>query len=451
MYFWVLCVLLGAAALLGGGSRGDILSLLILRPLGAASFVVGLSGIYRERAKGAKWPILLCFGWLGWAVLQLLPLPPALWTLLPGRELVVAGGVLAGVSDGWRPISLTPDLTVAGIFAALLPVAAFLLALRCDARERRTLFVFVGIVIIFSGLLGVIQILGPVDSPLYFYKITNPGIAVGLFANRNHQATALVLAIPIIALLLSPKDSARPGKTHWPVLIFAGSLLLLVPLILLTGSRSGLVTMGVALLPIAYTMRSTWNKSPWLKVATLAIVAGIVAVVALLARSDKATTFSRLTAGGDRAELRFRVWPDIWEMALSNLPTGTGMGSFQSVYQIGEREANLGPAYFNHAHNDWLETLLTGGFPASLVVLAFGAWVITVVFKTRRMRGRQNGSAEAQRQTAALIIFIFGIASLVDYTLRVPFLACLFAISVACLIPPRERGAKHVENPKSLV
>src|SRR3546814_18783044 len=54
-----------------------------------------------------------------------------------------------------------------------------------------------------SGGLGLAQVIGPRDGPLYLYEITNNGSAVGLFANRNHQAALLACLFPMLAVYAS--------------------------------------------------------------------------------------------------------------------------------------------------------------------------------------------------------------------------------------------------------
>ena len=49
-----------------------------------------------------------------------------------------------------------------------------------------------------SVVLGVLQVTGG-DGSWYFYRITNLGVAVGAFANGNHFATLLLVAIPALA------------------------------------------------------------------------------------------------------------------------------------------------------------------------------------------------------------------------------------------------------------
>ena len=49
-------------------------------------------------------------------------------------------------------------------------------------------------------VLGLWQMLEGPDSPLYFYTLSNRGLAVGWFANRNHLASFLASCVPMVAL-----------------------------------------------------------------------------------------------------------------------------------------------------------------------------------------------------------------------------------------------------------
>src|SRR3546814_782372 len=128
-------------------------------------------------------------------------------------------------------------------------------------------------------------------------------------------------------------------------------------------------------------------------------------------------------------ELRLQLLQPIWEIIGTYFPFGAGLGTFPDVYKVHEPFELLSVAYVNHAHNDLLEFVLEGGL-AAVVVLLIGivAWVIGVT----RLR---SGEAEVGRsillgRLGAAIILILGIASIVDYPLRVPSLSAVFIIAM---------------------
>jgi O-antigen ligase len=124
----------------------------------------------------------------------------------------------------------------------------------------------------------------------------------------------------------------------------------------------------------------------------------------------------------------------MFEMIKAYWPLGTGMGSFEIVYRLHEPAELLSPQYMNHAHNDWLELILTGGLPAAaLMGFAIVAW------GTKVLRNERAGDADLfapLRRAGAAILLILSLASISDYPLRTPFLLTLFAIAVVWMWAP---------------
>ena len=72
-------------------------------------------------------------------LLQLVRLPPMLWTLLPGRGAFAAAYREANISLPWLPISLDPAATWRSFLALAPPVAVFLATALLGFRTRRNL------------------------------------------------------------------------------------------------------------------------------------------------------------------------------------------------------------------------------------------------------------------------------------------------------------------------
>jgi O-antigen ligase len=123
-------------------------------------------------------------------------------------------------------------------------------------------------------------------------------------------------------------------------------------------------------------------------------------------------------------------------------PLGSGFGSFVEVYQIDEPDQLLDMVYVNHAHNDWLETVLTGGlFGALLLAIVVIAWVRRAASAFRTPLNEQREPAFAR--LGLVIILMMGLASLADYPLRVPSLAFIFVIAAFWASAP---GAARSKN-----
>ena len=133
-------------------------------------------------------------------------------------------------------------------------------------------------------------------------------------------------------------------------------------------------------------------------------------------------------------------------MAREYFPWGSGFGSFPDVFKVWEPEEALGFTYTNHAHNDWLELLMTGGVPAMLlllVVVAAWGWRTYVAWRVMKPATREARYA----RMASILVLMLALASVVDYPLRVPSMMG-FAVVLALWLHrdsalPRDDAAKN--------
>ena len=117
-----------------------------------------------------------------------------------------------------------------------------------------------------------------------------------------------------------------------------------------------------------------------------------------------------------------------WKWQENIFLSDQGIGSFAEVYQVDEGFAFLSPEYLNHAHNDWIEIILTGGAPAALLaILALIAWG----WQAKRVLFQPSSSRRNMLygKLGAVIMFIVALGSVSDYPLRVPSITVLFVIA----------------------
>jgi O-antigen ligase len=437
--------LLAACFFLGGSARGNVASLMILRPISILLLGFGLWHLRWSQVKAHRFLVALALAILAIPALQMIPLPPEVWSNLPGRDLVMEIDRVAGLGRIWRPLSLTPDASRNALYAAVVPFTVLILGIQLSFEERSRLLPMVLILCGVSALLGLLQTLGDPQGPLYFYDVTNNGSAVGLFANRNHQALLLAMMLPILALLARGSGAGA----HVRRLIALASGLALLPLILITGSRAGLIVAGVALLAIPLilgrvrrsaseapvTKSGRINALPFAWQAGLVLAGSCLIVLTLWLGRDVA--WDRMLASESAGEDRFKILPTLISMILAYAPAGTGMGSFMQIYQVHEPDALLTPKYMNHAHNDWLEVLLDGGAVAALLLAI--AIIGFLIQSKRAFSVRAASSAPVQFARLGLVmVLLSALASVSDYPLRVPSLASLFTLAVlwaSCTLP----------------
>lgn len=435
MQLLVLCGFLLIVFLTGGSSRADASSILLLRPISFLVLGYGFISLSQVHIRN-YWPlVLIAVATVVLTALHLMPLPAVLWHALPGRQIIMEIDHLTGLGEIWRPLSFDPQATRNALMALATPCAVLILAIQLKEREHKALLTFVLGLGILTAVWALLQLLGSPRGPLYLYDLTNYGSAVGLFANRNHQAVFLASLVPLMYCWTqlahgSWKDiSSDRGRR---VSAAGAGALLLIPLTLIAGSRAGLLALilsicitaaGMILVSMGGGRRKQRRRSMLTRIAPIAtatVVLGTLAFLTISLGRDRA--FERLIGTDPIANLRADLLPVTWDIAVEHLPWGTGIGSFDDVFRIYEADALLGPEYVNHAHNDALEIFMTGG-AFGVLIMAFGG----AIFAFRSWSIARGGIADiraniwpAAALTALGILFI---ASLVDYPLRTPAMA----------------------------
>ncbi|HWV59183.1 MAG TPA: O-antigen ligase family protein [Sphingopyxis sp.] len=437
--------------LTGGGSRSDIASLPLLRG-GAVLFACwAMVGLQRADWRRVRVPLILLLALTTWTAIQLIPLSPSIWHNLPGRELIVAADRLLGNSDLWRPITLTPSETWNSLLAMTVPLAALMVAARLGPEDMHRILLALLAIAIVNAVLGLLQIAWGAGSPAYLYRITNTGSMVGLFANRNHHGVFQACAILFAATLLRDELMRRQQRPAIQAGL-AGTAVLCTIMTMLIGSRAGLAAGAVAFV-LSYAMllpawrgrpgrddhrrssksRASWMAN-WMLIVPPLLVAGLLAAILLLA--DRSTSLSRVAENRVAEDLRVLAWPTIQQMIETYWVTGAGMGSFPAVYRIFESDALLQPAYFNRAHNDWVEILITGGLPSALIIVGAGVWFLRAAVRGG-LRNLIKGYRGDYRLPILSMVGLFAAASVVDYPLRTPSLQAMTLILIVLFACPR--------------
>lgn len=442
--------LLTVGFLIAGGARDDIVSLLLWRPL--SMVLLALSVTLCLRTAWEEGRALLIFAGVVVAVpaLQLVPLPPAIWTSLPGRELLAAIYRDAGMALPWQPLSVAQARTWNALFSLAAPLALLVAGLSLHEHWQRRLLVVVIFFGFLSGIIGVVQAIGPAKGALYFYRITNNGLSVGLFANRNHQAMFLALLIPLLAANLS-FFKGRPDQLLFRRAITIAGGLMLLPLILMTGSRAGLILTFVGIAagwwvyksPVARARAADRQADRRVRLVIFALLAVLMLVVTIVVLRTPA--IERLVGTEPASELRISALPYVLKAVRDFLPFGSGLGTFVEVYQIYEPNKLISVQYFNHAHNDFVELLLTAGLPGVLLLLGAGLFGLISLRSLHQNRGvgidDPGFSAQVLGRAGFSILTMLALSSAADYPLRVPSLM-LLGIMAATWCVAAYRSAK---------
>jgi O-antigen ligase len=423
-------VLVVAVTLGGGSSKTFIASLLFVRPISILCLGLLLVAVPHDW-QPLRWPITLLALFAAWMAVQLTPLPPGWWSVLPGRQPFLEAAAAMGVAQPWRPLTLNPDLTLASLFA-LTPAAAVLVAYAgfTEAERDRTVMVVLAIALA-STALALLQVAGGESSVAYTYAPTSRDLPVGLLANRNHQAALLALGLPVLTLWLRNRTQRQKGRGARLSYGLGGIVaVLFVMVALVSGSRAGLILCsgGIVAGALLFTqqVRSLQSRTRW------AILGGSVAALALVillaTAFGRALVVERLDTTGISGDQRFRAFPVLMRLIHAYFPVGSGLGTFDPVFRMFEPDSDLDRGYFNNAHNDLIELAITGGLPALLLLAGFAAWFVMRVIGGIKKRGI-TGTAQVRGWVGIAVIVLLLAASLFDYPLRTPLLSMIFALA----------------------
>jgi O-antigen ligase len=429
--FPLLALLLGILWLAGGASRPDVLGQVIAR--GTAWLMMMAAILFGTRFAAAHIrPVLLfMLAAVLLPMLQLIPLPAEVWTMLPGRKVFAETGI---ADDTWRPWSLVPGATINAASSLVVPAATLLLVSALDERERRWLLGLLLALVSASTLIGLLQFSGTrFDHPLVNGTV---GAVSGAFANRNHFAL-----FTAFGCLLAPVWAfVGEREARWRGSVAGGLVAIFALTILASGSRVGILVgvlaLGVGLALSWAGIRRELRRAPkWVFPSLIAVIVGTVAILVLISvAADRAQSVNRALAADVGQDMRSRGLATVLAMIETYFPVGTGFGSFDPMFRIHEPFALLKPTYFNHAHNDFLEIVLDGGLPALILLLAaLGWWAFASV---RVWRAGADPRYMVPKLGSAILLLVF-IASAFDYPARTPMMMAMIVIAAVWL----SRGA----------
>lgn len=371
--------------------------------------------------------------------IQLIPLPPGVWTELPGRERVADGFSLLGVPVPWMPISLAPHQTLASGLWLLPAFATLLSVVRLGAYKSAWIAWAVITVTGASVLFGALQLLGGESSGWYLYEITNYGSATGFFANSNHMATLLVSAIPFfVALYLGREYRGSAQRASGLLVILAGAFAVIVVGVGINGSLAGI---GLSVPVIALTLLTLADRHfrlpRWIAAIPFLLAAGAIYFIFTGPFGNNLLGTEAETQGSRRESIDLTV-----RAAKDFLPTGSGLGTFDSIYRTYEDPATIDRVYMNHAHSDVAELLLETGLIGMLVLLLFLYWWGRRIIAIWRSSEPDYFARAATIATAAILAHSF-----VDYPLRTAAISALFAVCCGLMADSRSSVRRSSARP----
>lgn len=330
----------------------------------------------------------------------------ATWLLV--ALVICIGTALVSGSVGSLPPSLALGATLYLAAAALL-VAAGAAAGRMAPHVHTGAAFFPAFLLAgaLSAGIGIVQVFFPqfADGDL----IARSGLlgrAVGNLRQPNHLSSLLLWSAIAVVPLLDARRLSRAAAV--------GLMALMVFGITLSGSRTGLVGMGVLTL-WGLLDRRLQRPARGLLLAVPLMFAASWALMTFWA-GQTAGTFGaalHMAAGGDISSSRFGIWRDTLALIRMHPWTGVGWGEFNFAWSLTPFPQRP-VAFFDHTHNLPLQFAVELGLPLAALVLGLMGWALYLAWQRSRQVPGTEGTAV---RAAFMMVLMMALHSQLEYPL----------------------------------
>lgn len=423
-FLWA-ALLVFCLLLIGGDTNRVDLRRLVLAGLSSMTIAIAVYHGALGRLRQLPWPLIAFIAVaLLLPLIQIVPLSRGIVAGLPGRETALATHDLVG-GTAWWTISVTPMETATALVSLLAPLAMFLIALTLRKQDYFWLFVVVFAMAMVSVVVGLFQF-STGGSLFNFFSSSHRQFLIGFFSNRNHQGLFLALCAALaIGWMLT---LVRNRKNAYFLAILTGFFILVVSVA--TNSRTGMA-MCAASVVVALALFLRKADIGRTLIASIAGIAVAAVTLGIFLSSSRVADVSVKRFGDLPADGRFKIWESSADLINVYFPFGSGLGTFVDIFNSHEALTDLAPSYVNHAHNEYIELLIELGAAAPIVLALFLLWYGIAIMRAWR------GFAQPEGKLPIIALFILGLFlahSFVDYPLRTPALAGMFALLVAFIV-----------------
>ena len=395
--------------------------------------------------------------------------------VLPGRPEVLPGGEARAVPPfpAGSTMSLYPGATqreLVRILAVILVFAAVRKNIASAAAFRR-LAVAATINGALLSLFALIQFFSSPRDVIYWTDHTE-GEVFGPFICRNHFSFYVNICAGLaVGLLLSfgavrggrsqagdwerggygGRDGRRGGEwlrpyltaLHDPKALWVGiALVLMLAAVAVSLSRGGFMALiGAAFFCLALKL---WRSPRFASLGAVVLLAGAALALVTWFGADRVKARLATVWDGQAArEDRIPMWSRLLPVATNYPLLGSGYGTFDYLEPLTRTTGEDSGYRFEHAHNDYLESLLEGG----LVRLGLGLLAVGLVYRLgcRAFLRDADGPGGALALGGLFGVTALVIHSFVDFGLHIPAIALFATVLCAHLCAAGDRAGGPVK------
>ncbi len=363
--------------------------------------------------------------------------------------------------------------------------ALALLGLLLVGSRRRARWLLA--VLFISGILGALFALtlslAHLELPWLGHRLGTQDYATGSFLNRNHFAGMLELAGATgFGLLASGLHASERAATWREWLRRIGHALLgsrfavraglavIVVALVMSRSRMGNAGLFLGLTAAGLAALIWWRPLPriliWLLLSIVAVdvlvlgawvgvdkLAERVSETRLVAASVESSAATEALTAAEPAAVEPSD-AERWTVALAAVESwkqrplfGHGAGSFRLVFPAVKPESV--ELFYEHAHNDYVQTLVERGISGLLLYLAAALALLFAAVQSLRQREDSLSRGLALATIAAAVAI--GVHSLVDFNMQIAanlfwFQVCLLFGAIAHVLPARVRPSAETKR-----
>ena len=377
--------------------------------------------------------------------LQLVPMPASIVQAIDPRATAVRTALwlpplMTSPDLPWIPITIAPHDTLTALGILLSAIIMFWTC-RSVCEEGGTgrivrAIAFIGLA---ASIAAIVQRAQRIDLLYGVWRPLDAGARpYGPFVNRNHMATWIIMACPLVFGYLLARAPRQQTPRHFSQRVVTAlkqlgtmriwlvvAVCIMTLAVLLSASRSGLIGLmcAFAIGTLLTPRRGTLTVRRWV-VFQFGLLTLVVLWFAnydvLLRRVEE--TMTRAQAGRGRTA----IWRDTIRLVEDFPATGTGAGTFGkaiNVYQTAE------PGYaIDQAHNHYLQLMAEGG--AWLLLPWALAAGLFLVLATRSLKQDLSSNSLIRAGACAGIAGVL-VQSIWETGLTMPANAMLFAVLAA--------------------
>ena len=395
---------------------------------------------------------------LGLSVLQIVPLPASVVSVLSPRAYAIYAGLVRDAiiaPSSWLTLSLSPSATLAELVLIVCYGLFGYLVLR-TVRSRGRAEILVVVVLasaLFQSFYGMAETFSGHEMILGRPKRYNVGSVTGTFVNRNHFAGFLEMAFPLSLgyLLVKARYFAmEKGLSLRRRILWFGQeslqwtlLLALVPVFIGVGlifskSRSGIMVLAVTAV-LAIVAAASWrefsdangegrglpddNRRRSGRMVRLVLMVVLAAAVWI----GVGPVIRRFSEVDISAEIRRTFYANTLEM-IGDFPwSGTGKGTYVNAYAMYEKVDDH--LRLSFAHNDYLEFASENGMVGGGALILAGIGL--VVWLASMWRRRRSSFAKGIGLGAILGVTALLLHGFTDFNLQITANAVYFTTLAA--------------------